>query len=355
MGQIQTGNWKSNTLFIAVFLLLTYVLLLASMAKNNASIVNKHGFITVDKSELVILSNFEKLITTVLLKPQSYLYQDEIFIVSGQKHTQVNIHSFEEHLFASFIDMAIPFAALFLIALTTIVMNAFYYRNKVSKEIAPLCRKVDSIISSYNLSSVVHKSAANLNALNHSLDFLHQISNEYQVKAEQHSFCDKLTHLVDRYHFLDHIKKQLTLTTKAGTKSGLLFIDLDGFKSVNDSYGHSFGDEVLIQVAERLRSIVRRKNLSFKQDSNALEYNLSRLGGDEFTILLNNVDSKACILKIVQQILKSFEEPANIENKMINIQLSIGITTVSNPNDLITDVIKKADIATKTAAKPTKL
>ena len=251
MQQIKTGTWKSNALFMSVFLLLTYVLLLASMAKNSASLVNQNGFITVDKAELVTLNNFDKLITTVLLNPQSYLYQDEIFIISGQQHSQVNIHSFEDHLFASFIDMAIPFAALLLIALTTIVINAFYYRNKVSKEIAPLCRKVDSIISSYDLSSGAHQSAANLNALNHSLDFLQQISNEYQLKAEEHSFCDKLTKLVDRYHFLDHIKKQLTLTTEAGTKSGLLFIDLDGFKSVNDSYGHSFGDEVLIQVAER--------------------------------------------------------------------------------------------------------
>ena len=176
MEQIKTGTWKSNALFISVFLLLTYVLLLASMAKNSAKLVTQNGLITVDKAELVTLSNSDKLITTVLLNPQSYLYQDEIFIISGQQHNQVNIHSFEEHLFASFIDMAIPFTALFLIALTTIVINAFYYRNKVSKEIAPLCRKVDSIISSYQLSNSSHQSAANLNGLNHSIDFYNRLA-----------------------------------------------------------------------------------------------------------------------------------------------------------------------------------
>jgi len=65
--------------------------------------------------------------------------------------------------------------------------------------------------------------------------------------------------------------------------------------------------------------------------------------------LLNNVDSKASILKIVKLIIKKFIEPANIQDKMINIQLSIGITTVSDPKSLITDVIKKADIAMYTA------
>ena len=345
MQQIKTGTWKSNALFMSVFLLLTYVLLIASMAKNSASLVNQNGFITVDKAELVTLNNFDKLITTVLLNPQSYLYQDEIFIISGQQHSQVNIHSFEDHLFASFIDMAIPFAALLLIALTTIVINAFYYRNKVSKEIAPLCRKVDSIISSYDLSSGAHQSAANLNALNHSLDFLQQISNECQLKAEEHSFCDKLTKLVDRYHFLDHIKKQLTLTTEAGTKSGLLFIDLDGFKSVNDSYGHSFGDEVLIQVAERLRSVVRRKNLSFKQDSNALEYNLSRLGGDEFTLFIKELDNPEHSISVAMDILQELERDFILGNKTIKISASIGIAIYPDSAATPYALIQMADVA----------
>ena len=345
MEQIKTGTWKSNALFMSVFLLLTYVLLLASMAKNSNKLVTQNSFITVDKAELVTLSHFDKLITTVLLNPQGYLYRDEVFIISGQQHNKVNIHSFEEHLFASFIDMAIPFAALFLIALTTIVINAFYYRNKVSKEIAPLCRKVDSIISSYQLSNNNHQSAANINGLNHSLDFLQQISHEYQVKAEEHSFCDKLTHLVDRYHFLEHINKQLTLTAAAGTKSGLLFIDLDGFKSVNDSYGHSFGDEVLIQVAERLRSIVRRKNLSFKQDNNALEYNLSRLGGDEFTLFIQHLEDPEHSISVAIDILQELERDFILGNKTIKISASIGIAIYPDSAATPHALIQMADVA----------
>ncbi|WP_232300047.1 putative bifunctional diguanylate cyclase/phosphodiesterase [Colwellia sp. MT41] len=345
MANIKTGTWKANALFMSVFLLLTYILLLASMAKNSANVVNQNGFITVDKAELVTLGNLDKLITTVLLNPQSYLYQDEIFIISGQQHTQVNIHSFEEHILASFIDMAIPFAALFIIALTTVVINAWYYRNKVSKEIAPLCRKVDRIINSYNLTSDSHQSAADLNALNHSLDFLQQISNEYQIKAEQHSFCDKLTKLVDRYHFLDHINKQLILTNETGTKSGLLFIDLDGFKSVNDSYGHSFGDEVLIQVAERLRSIVRRKNLSFKQDDNALEYNLSRLGGDEFTLFIKDLEDPEHAISVAIDILQELERDFILGNKTIKISASIGIAIYPDSAATPYALIQMADVA----------
>ena len=345
MEQIKTGTWKSNALFMSVFLLLTYVLLLASMANNSAALVNQNGFITVDKAELVTLNNFDKLITTVLLNPQSYSYQDRIFIISGQTDTQVNIHPFEDHLLASFIDMAIPFAALLIIALTAVVINAFYYSRKVNKEIAPLCRKVDNIISSYHLNSGAHQSPENINGLNHSLDFLQKISNEYQLKAEEHSFCDKLTKLVDRYHFLDHINKQLTLTTATAIKSGLLFIDLDGFKSVNDSYGHSFGDEVLIQVAERLRSIVRRKNLSFKQDSNALEYNLSRLGGDEFTLFIQELESPEHSIRVAVDILQELERDFILGNKTIKISASIGIAIYPDSAATPYALIQMADVA----------
>jgi diguanylate cyclase (GGDEF)-like protein len=345
MGHTKTKTWKISALFIAVFVLLTYVLLLASMTKNNAILVQHNEVISVDKKELVGLSNYDKLITAMLLKPKSYLYQGQIFITSEQRNAQVSLLSFEKLLIASLIDIALPFIALFVMALTSVVLNAFYYSKKVGVEIAPLCHKVDHIINSYQLNHSVPKSAVSLNSLNYSLDFLQQISSEYKLKAEEHHFSDKLTKLVDRYHFLEHINKQLIISAETETKAALLFIDLDGFKSVNDSYGHSFGDEVLIQVAERLKSIVRRKKLNFKDDDSTLEYNLSRLGGDEFTLFIQQLESPEHAINVAIDVLHELERDFILGNKTIKISASIGIAIYPDSASMPYALIQMADVA----------
>jgi len=175
------------------------------------------------------------------------------------------------------------------------------------------------------------------NELAERLSQLNGVVIDREEKLKQIAMYDSTTGLANRENFLSSLQKKISTLEQDQRYIAVFFIDLDRFKHINDTLGHDIGDQVLRTVAKRLQNSIRTSDM------------VARLGGDEFTILLNNVDSKACILKIVQQILKSFEEPANIENKMINIQLSIGITTVSNPNDLITDVIKKADIAMYTA------
>jgi diguanylate cyclase (GGDEF)-like protein len=321
------------------------------MAKSSATLSYNAEVTMVDKSQLANLSSFDKLISTVLLMPKSYLYQGKIFITLEEEETQVSLLSFENLLIASLIDMAIPFVALLLMALTSVVINALYYNKKMIKKITPLCHKVDEIIYSYELGSSVNKNTANLHSLTHSLDYLQKISKEYQLKTEEFSFCDKLTKLVDRYHFLDHINEQLIITAGKEKKSGLLFIDLDGFKLVNDSYGHSFGDEVLIQVAERLKSIVRRKNLNFKEDDSALEYNLSRLGGDEFTLFIQELDSPEHSIGVAIDVLKELERDFILGTKIIKISASIGIAVYPDSAATPYALIQMADVAMYRAKK----
>lgn len=345
MGLAKTKTWKLNALFIAVFVLLTYVLLLASMTKNNTTLVQHNEAVSVDKKDLIALSNYDKLITTILLKPKSFLYQGKIFITLEQRNAQVSLLSFEKLLIASLIDITLPFIALFVMALTSVVLNAFYYSKKVDLEVEPLCHKVDNIINTYQQNHNSKKSAGNLKALDHSLDYLQQISDEYKLKAEEHHFSDKLTKLVDRYHFLEHINEQLTMLADTETKAALLFIDLDGFKSVNDSYGHSFGDEVLIQVAERLKSIVRRKNLNFKEDDSALEYNLSRLGGDEFTLFIQQLENPEHAINVAIDVLQELERDFILGNKTIKISASIGIAIYPDSAAKPYALIQMADVA----------
>jgi len=342
---IKAGTWKFNALYLSVFALLTYLLLVASMAKNGPVLVENNQLISVDKSELVALNHYEKLITTVFLKPRSYSYQGKIFISSEQGNAQVSLLSFEELLIVSSIDIVIPFIALFIMALTSVVVNAFYFKKKMKVVITPLCHKVDNIISSYQQEGSVKENSISVHSLKHSLDILHQISSEYKLKAEQNQFCDKLTKLIDRYHFLDHIGKQLTISEETESKAALLFIDLDGFKSVNDSYGHSFGDEVLIQVAERLKSVVRRKKLNFKEDDTVLEYNLSRLGGDEFTLFIQELESPEHATTVAIDVLHELERDFILGNKTVKISASIGIAVYPDSAALPYALIQMADVA----------
>jgi len=342
---IKAGTWKFNALYISVFVLLTYLLLVASMAKNGPILLQNNQLINVDKSELVALNHYEKLITTILLKPRSYSYQGKIFISSEQGSAQVSLLSFEALLIASSIDIVIPFIALFVMALTSVVVNAFYFKKKMRVAIAPLCHKVDRIINSYQLEYSDKESSISLNTLKHSLESLEYISSEYKLKAEQNQFCDKLTKLIDRYHFLDHINQQLLIAEEAGNKAALLFIDLDGFKSVNDSYGHSFGDEVLIQVAERLKSVVRRKKLNFKEDDSVLEYNLSRLGGDEFTLFIQKLETPEDATSVAIDVLHELERDFILGNKTVKISASIGIAVYPDSAALPYALIQMADVA----------
>jgi diguanylate cyclase (GGDEF)-like protein len=315
------------------------------MSKKTVSLVNSSEAIIIERSELTLLNHYEKLLTSVLLQSDSHLYQDEIFITLEQKNTSVTLFPLKNLLIYALIDIALPLLSLLLVALMSVVINAFYYSDKVNKAIRPLCQKADDILNSYNPSSKPIQSKENINGLTHTLDVLEQVSQEYQLKADENNFSDKLTKLVDRYHFLDHINQQMIITEKVGKKCGLLFIDLDGFKLVNDSYGHSFGDEVLIQVAERLRSIVRRRKLNFKQDDNSLEYNLSRLGGDEFTLFISDLENPEHSVNVAVDVLHELERDFILGNKTIKISASIGIAIYPDSAATPYALIQMADVA----------
>jgi len=169
------------------------------------------------------------------------------------------------------------------------------------------------------------------------LNQLNNVVNDREDELKKIAMFDSTTGLANRDCFLAELQKKVNKLQQKGSFIAVFFIDLDRFKHINDTLGHDVGDKVLTTVARRLQNSIRKSDL------------VARLGGDEFTVLLDNISDKADILKIVDLILKNFEDPANIDNKMINIQLSIGITTVSNPKDSITDIIKKADIAMYTA------
>lgn len=129
---------------------------------------------------------------------------------------------------------------------------------------------------------------------------------------------DPLTSLLNRTTFLDLLSTAVAINQRNGTHVALLYIDLDRFKAVNDTYGHQAGDEVLKVVAEKIQSCIRESDFA------------ARLGGDEFTIALNNLASPMGAAAVAENILESIRQPWLVDGEPVNVGMSIGIAMYSD-------------------------
>ena len=156
---------------------------------------------------------------------------------------------------------------------------------------------------------------------------------ETKEKARPESMNDALTGLPNRAHFLD----QLWRAIQCGQNNqefmfAVLFVDLDGFKPINDGLGHKAGDAVLIETAKRLQTCLRRGDL------------VARYGGDEFTLLVNNVNGKADAIRVAERVIRRMEEPFRV-GQGVQVGASIGIALSTNLHERPDDLIRDADMA----------
>jgi len=126
---------------------------------------------------------------------------------------------------------------------------------------------------------------------------------------------DSLTQLPTRVYFEDRLAAAATKADANSSRLALLFIDLDGFKPVNDTYGHSIGDLVLEQVGQRLKAMSRGKDV------------VARVGGDEFLLLLTNVQSQEAIAHVASRLIQGLSAPYAAEGREVMISCSVGIAT----------------------------
>ena len=152
-------------------------------------------------------------------------------------------------------------------------------------------------------------------------------------KLKQIAFYDPLTGLPNRRLFKERLDDELTRCRKHRTKVALLFLDLDNFKRINDTLGHDAGDKLLTTIAERVVGCVR------------LEDTVSRLGGDEFTVLLGGLENAEPAAHIAEKILLRLREPIDLGREKITATVSIGITMAPDDANNAIDLMKNADIA----------
>ncbi len=156
-----------------------------------------------------------------------------------------------------------------------------------------------------------------------------------ETNLRQIALQDPLTSLPNRSHFLSRLSHALELARRNNQQVVVIYLDLDRFKVINDTYGHEKGDVLLKQVSERLTSIARRNDT------------IARMGGDEFTVLLEgtSVDSIIGASTFAQKILGLFNYPFRIDNHEFYVTCSIGISLYPNDGDDVTTLMKNSDMA----------
>jgi diguanylate cyclase (GGDEF)-like protein len=153
------------------------------------------------------------------------------------------------------------------------------------------------------------------------------------VQVHDSAYHDQLTGLPNRSLLLDRLNQAIVQAARQRKQVGLLFLDLDGFKSVNDRLGHATGDKLLQRVAERLLFCIRGADTA------------CRYGGDEFVILLSEVDGAKSAAEVAQKLRAHLARPYVVDDHSIAVTASIGVAVYPHDGSSHNDLIRRADIA----------
>lgn len=154
---------------------------------------------------------------------------------------------------------------------------------------------------------------------------------EKQIEFLAHH--DALTGLPNRTLAQDRMEQAIVYAKRHQTQAALIFIDLDGFKTINDTLGHSIGDAMLQSVALRLQKRIRESDT------------LSRQGGDEFLLILPEINDSEDVRAIADKLIQAFEEPFGVHNQLLSVSASIGISLYPEHGDDFNTLLKNSDVA----------
>jgi diguanylate cyclase (GGDEF)-like protein len=171
--------------------------------------------------------------------------------------------------------------------------------------------------------------------ISHYIGIFSDITSEKENEERLHYLAhyDQLTNLPNRILFTDRLKHALAMARRARNQVAVMFLDLDGFKAINDSLGHTTGDKLLRLVAERLTDCLRESDT------------VARFGGDEFTIVLPAIDDEESVAKIARKITEEVARPYLINSHRASVTTSIGISLYPADGQQAHTLIQKADKA----------
>ena len=155
----------------------------------------------------------------------------------------------------------------------------------------------------------------------------------YEEKLTYKAYHDTLTGLPNRRMFKERLKQSIKEAEKYNRNMAVMYMDMDKFKNINDTFGHDVGDELLKQFAQRVKECIRESDI------------FARQGGDEFTILLSEIQNEQEAILIANRIFSSLQEPWNIGKHVFNTTSSIGIAFYPKDGRTRHELVKSADTA----------
>jgi len=172
------------------------------------------------------------------------------------------------------------------------------------------------------------------------------------------AYVDRTTQLPNREFFRKELTRAIKRAVRQKVTGGLLFVDLDGFKRVNDTHGHDAGDIILSQFSERLANVLRAEDLIAFKALNAMEtpegdsensaknkQMLARLGGDEFTVLLSEIREATDAATVSQRIIEAVSKPFDVNGSRVTVGASVGIAIFPRDGSDYQTILKSADMA----------
>ena len=239
-------------------------------------------------------------------------------------------------------------APLALVVVTLSIVAAFMLHHKMLSPLTRLSRFARDVERTKDYRLRIEVAGRNeVAALGHNINRMMSTINsetdknlkqtrkliEQRKTMERLANFDSLTGLPNRQFFMESLSIELTRARRAGQDVALMFFDLDGFKGVNDSFGHETGDLLLIEVSKRIKDHMRGGDL------------ISRLGGDEFLILLHNNPDEFTLVNIADRMIEGLQKPFSIKNWEINTGVSIGIARASDAGYDLSKFVSNADVA----------
>lgn len=223
------------------------------------------------------------------------------------------------------------------------------------KEIATILNGVFSELKSHKtkmdvdhqlLSMKVDERTSQLSKRNKELNKAVKQVTETKDRLRQMAYFDSLTALPNRRLFTEQLSLLLRIATRNNQMLALLFLDLDNFKRINDSLGHSAGDLLLREVGARLSGCIRESDvLGHYVESDGSRIDVSRLGGDEFTVVLNQIENADSAAIVARRILDALSAPMIIDGHELVVTPSIGIAIAPRDAGDVEGLLKAADTA----------
>ena len=215
--------------------------------------------------------------------------------------------------------------------------------NLVLSDLSSHKAKMD--VESHLLNMKVNERTEQLSRRNKELNQAVKQVTQAKDRMRQLAYYDSLTSLPNRQLFTEQLELLLKISKRDKSILALLFLDLDNFKRINDSLGHTAGDMLLREVGARLSSCIRESDLISQYFDPESKIDVSRLGGDEFTVVLYKLEEPKIAGVVAERLLESLQTPMLIDGHEIVITPSIGIAIAPQDADTVEDLLKRADTA----------